>query len=66
MTVELTQIVYSALGILIVAIAGFTVKYLKEISENLQSINVKIAVMIEKHENLEKRVDKLEEINDEG
>lgn len=62
MTPDLTSIIYSALGILIVAIAGFTVKYLKEISENLQAINIKIAVMIEKHENLEKRVDKLEEI----
>lgn len=61
MTVSLGDVLYGILAFGAMGIAGFTVKYLKEISKNLQDLNVKVAVIIERHENLEKRVEKLED-----
>jgi len=65
MTIQLADILYSILCFGAIGIAGFTVKYLKEISENLQKLNIQVAVIVESHENLEKRVNKLEETIDE-
>jgi len=63
------QIIDTLLGILGIGILGmisFTVKYLKEISSNLNDLNKNFAVMISKHDDLERRVGNIEEkINDE-
>jgi len=58
------QIIDTLLGILGIGILGmisFTVKYLKEISSNLNDLNKNFAVMISKHDDLERRVETIEE-----
>jgi hypothetical protein len=58
------QIIDTLLGILGIGILGmisFTVKYLKEISSNLNDLNKNFAVMISKHDDLERRVGTIEE-----
>ena len=58
---EIIQTLLGILGVGILGMISFTVKYLKDIASNLSELNIKIAVMINNHDNLEKRVEHLEE-----
>jgi hypothetical protein len=58
---EIINILLGVLGTGILGLIGFTVKYLKEISGNLNELNKNFAVMIAKHDDLERRVEDLED-----
>ena len=60
-TEQFIDLLLGILGTGILGLIGFTVKYLKEISKNLNDLNKNFAVMIAKHDDLERRVENIED-----
>jgi len=58
---QLIDILLGILGVGILGMISFTVKYLKEIAANLNELNKNFAVMISRHDDLERRVEDLED-----
>ena len=58
---ELLDTVLAILGTGILGLIAFMVKFLKDIAKNLTELNIKIAVVISNHDNLERRVEELED-----
>jgi uncharacterized membrane protein len=58
---EIIDLLLGILGVGILGMISFTVKYLKEIATNLNELNKNFAVMISRHDDLERRVEDLED-----